>query len=207
MLFEQMQQEGLKPNDITFIGVLYACCHAGLVAEGCQYFDSMSKDHGIAPRLEHYACIIDLLGRSGHLDKAGELIKQMPFEPDALIWQIFLGACRIHGNVELGKHAAEYLLESQPQNASTYVLLSNIYAEARRWDDVKKLRKIMKDKNVKKDPGCSWIEVKRRVHSFVVEDKAHPQNEEIYAKLEELHRQMLDAGYVPDTSFVLQDVD
>jgi len=207
ILFEQMQQEGLKPNDITFIGVLYACCHVGFVAEGCQYFNSMSQDHGITPRIEHYACIIDLLGRAGHLDKAGELIKQMPFEPDALIWQIFLGACRIHGNVELGKHAAEYLLESQPRNASTYVLLSNIYAVARRWDDVKKLRKIMKDKNVKKDPGCSWIEVKRRVHSFVVEDRAHPQTDEIYAKLEEMHRQMLDAGYVPDTSFVLKDVD
>eukprot|EP01018_Ginkgo_biloba_P010366 Gb_40888 [translate_table: standard] len=206
-LFEQMQQAGLKPNHITFIVVLSACSHAGLVDEGRFYFDSMSQYHCIAPTADHYACMIDLLGRAGHLNEAEVFINNMPFEPDATVWAALLGACRIHGNTELGIRAAESLLEWEPQASATYVLLSNIYAAAGRWDDVAKVRKMMKERGVKKKPGWSWIEVKNRVHTFRVEDRLHPQTEEIYAMLEKLTVQMKEAGYVPDTNFVLYDVE
>eukprot|EP01018_Ginkgo_biloba_P006827 Gb_25737 [translate_table: standard] len=206
-LFSQIQLAGMKPNDITFLCVLSACSHAGLVDEGRLYFDSMSQDHGITPRAEHYACIVDLLGRSGHLQEADDFIKQMPFEPIASVWGALLGACRMHGNMELGKLAAEKLFEMDPQNSGTHVLLSNIYAAAGRWDDVAKVRKMMKDRGVKKETGRSWIEVKNKVNTFVSDDTIHPQTEEIYAKLKTLTGQMEQAGYVPDTKFVLHDVE
>eukprot|EP01018_Ginkgo_biloba_P036261 Gb_02413 [translate_table: standard] len=206
-LFEEMLLAGIKPNESTFIGVLYACSHAGLVDEGRRYFDSMSQDHCMTPRADHYACVIDLLGRAGHLDEAEVFIDNMPFEPDAVIWGALLSACRVHGNLELGKRAAERLFQLEPQNAGPYVLLSNIYAAVGSWNDVAKVRNMMIDKGVKKKPGCSWIEVKNRVYEFVVEDRSHPQSEEIYATLDRLATKMKEVGYVPDTDFVLHDVD
>eukprot|EP01018_Ginkgo_biloba_P013352 Gb_31457 [translate_table: standard] len=206
-LFGEMQQEGMKPDHITFVGVLSACSHVGLVDEGCRYFDSLSQDYGITPTMEHYSCMVDLLGRAGRLDEVEDFINKMPVEPDALVWQTLLAACRIHGNIELGKHAAERIFELEPENDSMYVLLSNIYAAAGRWNDVAKVRKMMGVRGVKKEPGCSWIEVKNQVHSFLVEDSSHPQAYEIYAKLDELTEQMEKEGYVPDTNFVLHDVE
>eukprot|EP01018_Ginkgo_biloba_P014954 Gb_36806 [translate_table: standard] len=206
-LFKQMQQAGTKPNHVTFICVLSACSHVGLVEEGIHYFDSMSQSHGVIPKLEHYACIVDLLGRAGRLDEAEDFINNMPFDPSASVWQTLLSACRIHGNTELGKRAAEHILELEPQDAATYVLLSNTYAMAGRWDDVTKVRNLMKERGAKKEPGLSWIEVRNRVHSFVVGDKSHPQADEIYDKLEELIQQMKRSGYMPDKNFVLHDVE
>eukprot|EP01018_Ginkgo_biloba_P001961 Gb_38292 [translate_table: standard] len=206
-LFEQMQQAGIKPSHITFIGVLFACSHVGLVAEGFHYFDIMSQDYGITPSVEHYTCMVDLLGRAGHLLEAESFIYKMPFEPGAVVWRALLGACRVHGNMELGKRAAEYSIKLEPQEAATYVLLSNIYASAGRWDDVVKVRNMMKDQGVIKEPGRSWIEVKNRVHEFIAEDRSHPRKEEIYAMLEILIGQMKMAGYVPDTKFVLHDLE
>eukprot|EP01018_Ginkgo_biloba_P017290 Gb_15235 [translate_table: standard] len=206
-LFEKMQQAGVKPNYITFVGVLSACSRMGLVDKGCQYFDSMSQDHGILPGMEHYACMVNLLGRSGRLYEAEDFIKEMPMEPGAVVWRTLLGACRIHGNMELGKYAAQRALELEPQDDASHVLLSNIYAAAGRWDNVAEVRKLMKDKGLKKEPGLSWIEVRNRVHSFVVGDVSHPQMEEIHAKLESLTKQMKEAGYIPDTNFVLRDVE
>eukprot|EP01018_Ginkgo_biloba_P014934 Gb_01648 [translate_table: standard] len=206
-LFEEMLLAGMKPDHITFIGVLSACSRAGLVDEGRHYFGSMSKYHCINPKADHYACMIDLLGRSGHLDEAENFINNMPFEPDAIGWATLLGACRIHGNMTLGKRAAECLFELEPQNPATYVLLSNIYAAAGRWDDVANVRKLMKNKGVKKEPGCSWIKFNNRVHSFVADDTSHPQTEEIYATLEKLAGQMEEEGYVPDMNFVLHDIE
>eukprot|EP01018_Ginkgo_biloba_P009126 Gb_37176 [translate_table: standard] len=206
-LFEKMLRMAVKPNHSTYIGVLSACNYAGLVDEGYRYFDSMNRDHSILPRVDHYACLIDLLGRSGRLHEAEYFIKNMPFEPNAIIWGALLGACRIHGNVELGKQAAEALFELEPQNAAPYVLLSNIYAAAGRWDDVAKVRRTMRERGVKKTPGCSWIEVKNRIHAFVVDDRSHPQIERIYATLEKLAERLKEAGYVPDKRFVLHDVD
>eukprot|EP01018_Ginkgo_biloba_P009129 Gb_37178 [translate_table: standard] len=206
-LFQKMTWATVKPNHSTFFGVLSACNYAGLVDEGRHYFNSMSQYHGIEPRADHYACMIDLLGRVGRLDEAANIMDSMPFEPNAIMWGALLGACRCHGNVELAKRAAEVLFELEPHSAVPYVQLSNIYAAAGRWDDVANMRKTMKDRGVKKKPGCSWIEVKNRVHVFVVDDRMHPQSEKIYATLERLVGQIKAAGYVPDKTFVLQDID
>eukprot|EP01018_Ginkgo_biloba_P028587 Gb_09704 [translate_table: standard] len=206
-LFEQMQQAGMKPDCITFVGILSACSHGGHVDKGLRYFDSMSQDHGIIPQMEHYACMVDILCRAGRLGEAEEFINKMPFEPGILVWRTLLAACRVNGNMDLGKRATECILALEPQDAAAYVLLSNIYAAAGRWDDVVNERKMMKYRGVKKQPGRSWIEVKNKIHAFVARDRSHTQTEEIYVKLEELMGQIKGAGYVPDTNFVLHDVE
>eukprot|EP01018_Ginkgo_biloba_P034530 Gb_22891 [translate_table: standard] len=170
-LFEQMQQLGTNLDDITFLGVLSACCHAGLVEEGWQCFDCMSQYYCIKPAMEHYCCMVDLLGRAGRLDEAHDFINKMPIKPDASVWMSLLGACRIHMNIELGERVAECLFEMDPKNAAPYVLLSNIYAAVHRWDDVEKARNMMKDRRVDKRPGCSWIEVNKQVYTFVIGDR------------------------------------
>ncbi|XP_059070131.1 pentatricopeptide repeat-containing protein At3g24000, mitochondrial isoform X2 [Cryptomeria japonica] len=207
LLYEQMLQAGVNPDVITFVVVLSGCSHAGLLDEGHHYFASMTRDHGIAPKAEHYGCMVDLLGRAGRLDEAFNFINQMPIEPNASVWGSLLGACRVHGNIELGEKAVEHLLELIPENPAPYVLLSNIYAAAGRWKDAAKVRSLMKDRGVKKQPGCSWIEVQKRVHQFIVGDKTHPQIEKIHETLETLALQMKTAGYVPDTNFVLHDIE
>eukprot|EP01018_Ginkgo_biloba_P024429 Gb_13303 [translate_table: standard] len=206
-IFLKMQQACIEPNYITFISVLSACSHAGLVDEGWQYFNSITRDYCIKPRVKHYACMVDLLGRAGRLDEAQDFIKRMPLEPDAGVWGALLGACRIHCNIELGERVAECLFNLQPENAGYYVLLSNIYAAAGRWDDVAKMRTLMKDRGLNKKAGCSLIEVNGKIHAFLVGDRSHPQSEKIYAMLETLSRQMKNAGYVPHTNFVLHDVE
>eukprot|EP01018_Ginkgo_biloba_P037423 Gb_09406 [translate_table: standard] len=169
-LFSQMQQTGMKPNHITFIAVLSACSHAGLVEDGWQYFESMTHDYSITPRVEHYACMVDLLGRAGLLDEAQDFIQKMPLEPDADVWGALLGACRIHCNLELGEHVAERLFDLDPENAGHHVLLSNLYAAAGRWNDAANVRRMMKGRGLKKTPGFSLIEVNNRVHAFLVGD-------------------------------------
>eukprot|EP01018_Ginkgo_biloba_P006145 Gb_32913 [translate_table: standard] len=205
--FEQMQGLAVKSDHITLVGILSACSHAGLVNEGRHYFNSMSQTHGITTRLDHCVCMVDLFGHAGLLDEAEDFINTITLEPDALIWRTLLGACRIHGNMQLGKHVATCLLELEPQNAANYVLLSNMYASAGKWDDRVEVRNLMKDRRVKKEPGCSWINVRNRVHSFVTGDRSHPQTEEIYANLYILTVQMRDSGYAHDTSFVLHDME
>eukprot|EP01018_Ginkgo_biloba_P029665 Gb_20774 [translate_table: standard] len=206
-LFSQMQETNTLPDDITFISVLSACGHAGLVDEGWHYFNCMSQYYCITPRAKHYACMVDLLGRAGHLNEAQDFIKRMPLEPDAGVWGALLSACRTHGNIELGKRVAERLFGLEPENAGYYVLLSNIYATAGRWEDVATVRMMMKERGLKKTPGCSFIEFNKRVHAFLVGDRSHPQSEKIYATLETLNQQMEAAGYVPNTNFVLHDVE
>ncbi|GLJ20600.1 hypothetical protein SUGI_0375140 [Cryptomeria japonica] len=205
--FERMQREGVKPSSVTFLCVLSACNYLGLVDEGYRYFNSMTRDYGIVPEANHYACMVDVLCHAGLLDEAHDFIQKMPLKPNSLVWSSLLGGCRIHGNIKLGEHAAEKILELKPEDASAYVLLSNIYAAGGRWDDVAKMRKLMKERGVVKEPGLSWIEVRNKVHTFSVRDRSHPQTEEIYTKLEELLKQMKDDGYVPDTNFVLHDVE
>eukprot|EP01018_Ginkgo_biloba_P002617 Gb_35466 [translate_table: standard] len=206
-LFEQMQRSGINPDHVTLVCVLSACCYAGLVDKGWHYFDCMSQYYHITPTMEHYACMVDLLGRAGRLDEAQDFVNKMPIEPDATVWGCLLAACRIHNNVELGESVAEHLFNLNPKNAAPYVLLSNIYAVAGRWDDIENLRKIMKHKKVRKVPGCSWIEIDKQVHAFLVGDSSHPQMQKIYGKLETLYRQMKTAGYVPNTRFVMNDVE
>jgi len=173
-LFEQMQHSGLKPNHVTFLVVLFACSHAGLLDDGWRYFDLMSRHYQIEPLIEHYCCMVDLLGRAGFLDEAEDFINKMSVNPNAAIWRSLLGACTVHYNVELGERVADLLFESDPNNSAHYVLLSNMYALAGRWDDVEKVRALMKDRSVKKSPGCSWIEVRSKVHAFTVGDGTQP---------------------------------
>eukprot|EP01018_Ginkgo_biloba_P019068 Gb_40768 [translate_table: standard] len=170
-LFHKMQQAVMEPNEITFIAVLSACSHSGLVDEGWQFFNLMSQDYCITPRVEHYACMVDLLGRTGNLDEAWNLIKQMPLEPNANVWGTLLGACRIHCNIDVGERVANCLFELEPKNTGYYVLLSNMYAMAGRWDGVAKVRVMMKERGLKKLPGCSWIVVKNKVHAFTSGDR------------------------------------
>jgi pentatricopeptide repeat protein len=173
-LFEQMQQSGMNPNHVTLVCVLSACGHAGLVDEGIQYFHSMKESYHLTPEMEHYCCMVDLLGRAGHLGEAEEFINRMPIKPDATVWGCLLASCRIHNNIELGERVAEHIFELDPRSAAPYVLLSNIYASTGRWDDIENVRKMMKERNVIKMPGCSWIEVKENVHTFLVGDRSHP---------------------------------
>lgn len=206
-LFEEMVNEGFQPDDITFVGVLSACTQAGLEDLGHWYFGSMIKDYGISPKLQHYGCMIDLLGRSGKFEEAKFLMGNMEMGPDGAIWGSLLNACRIHGEVELGEYVAERLFQLEPENAGAYVLLSNIYAGAGRWDDVARIRTRLKDKGMKKIPGCTSIEIDGVVHEFLVGDKFHPQCENIYRMLDEVDKLLEETGFVPDTSEVLYDMD
>ncbi|OVA12402.1 Pentatricopeptide repeat [Macleaya cordata] len=200
-LFKEMLGSGRIPDAITFVGVLVACSHSGLVKEGRFYFESMKKVHGIEPDRTHYASMVDLLGRAGHLKEAEELIHSMPMKPDAAIWGALLGACRVYRNLELGKISASKVFELEPDNASAYILLCHIYTENGEWDEVAKLRMKMKNLKIKKDTGCSWIEIDNLVHTFVADDEFHPQINEIYLALKELIKQIEVAGYISRQSY------
>ncbi|KAI4313770.1 hypothetical protein L6164_026725 [Bauhinia variegata] len=208
-LFSRMQNEGLQPNHVTYLGVLSACSHGGLVSQGWRFFHQMSwsMDKDIKPRKEHCACMVDLLGRAGHLEEAYNLIKSMPIEPDAGIWGALLGACAIHQNVELGQHAADCLLELAPDVASYHVLMSNMYASAGRWDSVKKVRQKMRRKGVRKIAAYSSVELNGEFHLFYGGDRSHPQSDLIYQKLDDLFKQIGSLGYNPKTNSVFHDVE
>ncbi|OVA06843.1 Pentatricopeptide repeat [Macleaya cordata] len=205
-LFSRMCKFGFHPTDITFIGVLRACSHAGLVAEGWDFFRSMKDKHGIEPKIEHYGCMVDLLGRAGFLDEAYKLVESMTIEPDPVLWGTLLGACRLHGNIALGEHIAESLVRNGLANSGTYILLSNMYAAAGNWDGVARMRTMMKDSGVQKEPGCSSIEVNNKVHEFLAGDLKHPKSKEIYVMLEELNLRLKSHGYTPQTDIVLHDI-
>ncbi|KAM6580252.1 hypothetical protein CsatA_004026 [Cannabis sativa] len=206
-LFSKMVDLGFMPDDITFVGVLSACNHAGLVDLGRHYFSSMIQDYNISPKLQHYGIMIDLLGQAKLFDEAESLIKNMEMKPDGAIWGSLLGACKVHNRVELGEYVAQHLFELEPENPGAYVLLSNIYAAAGRWDDVAKIRTRLHDKGLKKVPGCTSIEVDNVVHEFLVGDKVHPLSKDIYKMLNEVDRLLDMSGFKPDTSEVLSDVD
>ncbi|KAJ8630766.1 hypothetical protein MRB53_024089 [Persea americana] len=206
-LFEQMKQQGFKPNHVTFVAVLSACSFVGLVNEGLNYFKSMSEEHSVLPRPEHYICVVDILGRAGLLDHARKFIEAMPIKLDAMVWSTLLSACTIHKNMMIGEFAAQHLLELEPFDLATYVLLSNIYAEARKWDLRDKVRQMMKERGVKKDPGRSWIEIKNIVHAFFVGDLLHPLADKIYEFLEDLNKRVAEIGYVQDRYSLLHDIE
>ncbi|CAK9154369.1 unnamed protein product [Ilex paraguariensis] len=168
-LFEAMREDGVKYDSVSYIAVLSACSHGGLLEKGRKYFDDMLVGD-IKPTKMHYACMVDLLGRAGLMEEAVELIKRLPVEADANLWGSLLGACRLHGNIDLGCWAAEHLFKLKPENSGYYTLLSNMYAEAGRWDEADKIREFMKLKGVQKNPGCSWVQIddQVQVHSFVV---------------------------------------
>uniref|UniRef100_A0A5B7C1L6 DYW domain-containing protein n=1 Tax=Davidia involucrata TaxID=16924 RepID=A0A5B7C1L6_DAVIN len=206
-LFPMMLRSGILPNRITFLSLLYACSHAGLVEEGLWFFNLMWEDYSVRQDVKHYTCMVDLLGRAGRLDEALNLIEDMTVEKDEGLWGALLGACRIHGHIEMAEKAAKSLLELQPRNPGHYVLLSNIYAKAGRWEDVATIRELMTSRRLKKIPGWSWIEMDNMIHQFSVGDNTHPRSKEIYVMLKSLSKKLELAGYVPDTNFVLHDVD
>ncbi|XP_011625464.2 putative pentatricopeptide repeat-containing protein At3g13770, mitochondrial [Amborella trichopoda] len=206
-LFEKMRQGEIMPDSVTYLAVLSGCSHGGMVSEGLDYFDSMVKSREIEPDIEHYGCVVDLLGRGGSPEKAFDFIQQMPFKPTSALWGSLLGACRVHSNVEIGEIAARKLFEIEPQNAGNYVILSNIYAASGRWEDMITVRKSMKENTVKKEPGKSFIKINRTLHTFYAWDKCHPNKDEIYEMLGKLYVKIKEVGYVPDLSCVLHDVD
>ncbi|XP_011653035.1 pentatricopeptide repeat-containing protein At4g37170 [Cucumis sativus] len=205
--FELLLKSGTKPDGIAFIGVLSACAHAGLVDKGLEYFHSIKEKHGLTRTIDHYACIIDLLARAGQFTEAESIINEMPIKPDKYIWAALLGGCRIHGNLELAKRAAKSLFEIEPENPATYVTLANIYASAGMRAEEANIRETMDSRGIVKKPGMSWIEIRREVHVFSVGDNSHPKSKEILEYLSELSKRMKEVGYVPDTNFVLHDVE
>ncbi|KAF9603194.1 hypothetical protein IFM89_034527 [Coptis chinensis] len=177
-LFCLMRYKLVKPNEITMVNVLSAC--AGLVEEGRLQFSNLPLKYGLSPKVEHYACMVDLLGRAGYLNEAIELVKNMVILPDSIIWGALLSACRIHGDIDLADKIGELLLSSPDPNFGVCILLSNIYASVGRWKDVARIRRLVKEKDTKKPSGCSWIEVDGVVHTFLVEDTTHMGSTQIY---------------------------
>ncbi|KAK9143805.1 hypothetical protein Syun_013205 [Stephania yunnanensis] len=178
--FETMLSKGVKPDGIAFVEVLSACSHGGLVNEGSHYFTTMSRDHQIVPDSEHYACVVDLLGRSGHLEEAYQILVNAPFDPSPNVLGSFIWACRARDNIAQAKWAAEKLFILEPNEPVNYKLMSNIYASAGCWTDVARVRKMMRDNCSNKVPGCSWIENGGSVHTFLSGDKSHQQTKTIY---------------------------
>ncbi|CAL5372155.1 unnamed protein product [Camellia sinensis] len=205
-LFEKMQRLGLKPDGFTFIGILTACTHAGLVEEGLKYFNLMQPVHGIEPKLEHYACVVDMLGRAGRFNDALKLVNEMPMEPDVGIWTSLLSSCRIHGETDLGEKFAEKLLELGPDKAENYVSVSNLFAGSGNWDDVRTVRGKMRELGLRKDIGRSWIQIGGKTYNFAVGDRMLHESEEMQEMWRRLEEKISQIGYVPDTSSVLHEL-
>ncbi|XP_073003561.1 pentatricopeptide repeat-containing protein At5g65570 [Typha latifolia] len=205
MLFYQMEDTGLEPNDATFTAVLSACSNAGLLEEGRRVFSRLSNSYTFGPSHDHYACMVDLLGRAGRLEEAEELIHKTS-NPDKVLWRTLLSACKIHGNLEMAKKAARKLLELDPADDGTYILLSNIYASLGQWNEVIRMKCTMRGMVVKKDPAMTWIEVNREVHTFMAGDNSHSKATAIYKELDELIERTKEVGYSPDTRYVLQEL-
>ncbi|CAF2101622.1 putative pentatricopeptide repeat-containing protein At3g13770, mitochondrial [Brassica napus] len=205
-----LMREGkrVKPDSVTLLAVLSGCSHGKMEDTGLSIFDGMiAGDYGVKPDTEHYGCIVDMLGRAGRIEEAFEFVKRMPSEPTAGVLGSLLGACRVHLSVEIGEYVGRRLIEIEPENAGNYVILSNLYASAGRWEDVNNLRAMMLRNAVTKEPGRSWIQHEQTLHYFHANDRTHPRREEVLAKLREILMKMKQAGYVPDHSCVLYDVD
>lgn len=206
-LFYKMKNEKVEPNEVTFIGVLYACSHGGLVDEGRKIFSSMLNTYNITPKFEHYGCMVDLFGRANLLREALEVVEQMPMGPNVVIWGSLMAACRVHNELELGEFAAKRVLDIEPAHDGAHVLLSNIYAKRKRWDDVNDVRRLMREKCVYKERGCSRIELNNEIYEFLMADTYHKRADEIYAKLDEVASELQSVGYAPNISDVLVDSD
>lgn len=189
-LFNNMVQEGLQPDTVTFLGVLSACAHAGLVQDGKRYFEAMTKSYDIEQSPDHYACLVDLYGRAGLIEEAHCLVQTMPVKPHAGVWGALLNACRKHCHVEVGKIAARELIKIEPRNPGNYVLLANTLARSLRWDAVETVWQSLKGKGIDKTAGCSWVEVDSVRHQFLTGDFGHPNFDEIYVILENLYLEL-----------------
>ncbi|KAF8037365.1 hypothetical protein BT93_B0315 [Corymbia citriodora subsp. variegata] len=202
--FSRMMMENLKPDGVTFLGILCACCHEGLVDEGKRYFRIMKDEFGLCPGIEHYGCMVDLLGQAGLFSEALHLVQNMDLKPDPIIWRTLLGACRTHRNVPLGRYAARKLLELEPTNADNYVLLSNIYAQDSMWDEIAQLRAMMNQKALAKVAGCSSIEIGNAVYEFIASDCLKP---EVHDLLDDIRKELKQVGYAANTGLALYDIE
>ncbi|KAK4490864.1 hypothetical protein RD792_001579 [Penstemon davidsonii] len=206
--FEEMIKAGYKADEVTFISLLSGCSHTGMVSEGQTLFNKMRSVFRINPNLEHYACLVDLLGRTGRVEDALEVVKKMPMKPSGSIWGSLLNSCRLHGYVLLAEAIAKKLFEIEPTNPGNYVMLSNIYANAGMWDEVKLIRELMEKRGIKKQAGCSWLQIKDRIHNFVAGGGFEFRNSNEYRRVwDELSKEMERLGYKPDTGDVLHDID
>ncbi|KAL6190999.1 hypothetical protein ACLB2K_037392 [Fragaria x ananassa] len=210
-LFEEMIDRGIRPNDVTFVGVLHACSHSGLVDEGLQYYESMHENHGISPNAKHHTCIVDMLGRTGRLNEAYKLAKSIQAEPsqEALVWGTLLSASRLHGRVDIAVDASRRLIDSNQQVSGAYVTLSNAYALSGEWETAQVLRSEMKRTGVRKEPGCSWVEIKDSNYVFYAGDVSScARQSEVITLLRELEGKMKQRGYVGgSTCLVFIDVE
>lgn len=209
-LFNEMISRGIKPNDVTFVGVLHACSHSGLVDEGIQHLDSMYRKYGIIPDAKHYTCVVDMLGRTGRLDEAYKLAKSIQVDPDGgpLLWGTLLSASRLHGRVDIAVEASNQLIESNQQVANAYVTLSNTYALAGEWENAHSLRSEMKRTGIHKEPGCSWVEIRDQTYAFYAGNALFDRGSEVLSLLRELERKMKERGYVGGkTGLVFVDVE
>ncbi|KAH6760469.1 hypothetical protein C2S51_017418 [Perilla frutescens var. frutescens] len=187
--FREMLAHGSNPDNVTFLAVLSSCVHAGAVETGHDFFDLMGS-YGVIPTLKHYTCMVDLLSRAGQLNRAHKIVEGMPMDPDSVIWGALLGGCIIHGDVDLGEKAAHKLIGLEPENSGHYVMLANLYASTGRWGELRKIRQRMKDEQLHKNPGCSWIEDKDETHVFMAWDRSHKRAKEIYEILDNLTAHM-----------------
>lgn len=205
-LFETMAHSGMKPDSVSYLAALCACNHSGMVDEGMRLYESMEK-YGVSKNMKHYGSMVDLLGRAGRLKQAYDIILSMPMAPDIVLWQTLLGACKTYGNVDMAEKAADKLIEMGSNSCGDFVLLSNLYAAHKRWADVGRVRQAMKNRDVKKVPGFSYVEVNGAIYKFVNGDKNHPDWNAIYGKLDEIWFKISEHGYVPETNYVLHDIE
>ncbi|XP_059632305.1 pentatricopeptide repeat-containing protein At4g33170-like [Cornus florida] len=206
-LFGSMEARGLVPDEYSFLALLTSFCNAGLVSETEHWLAKMKLDYGLEPWLEHYTCLVGAMGRAGRLEDAERVAMTLPFEPDAAVWRALLSTSAYHGNADMARAMAKRLLELDPRDDSAYVIVANAFAGAGRWQEVKEVRKMMKDKRVRKKGGRSWIEVRGEVHVFLAGDKKHERADEIYTKLAELMEEIEKLGYVPIWDEVLHEME
>lgn len=207
-IFNQMQSDNIEPDDVSYLAVLSACSHSGLIKESEEYFSRLCSDPRIKPRVEHYACMVDLLGRSGRLKEAQNLIESMPLKPNVGIWQTLISACRVHGELEMGREVGEILLRLDSDNPVNYVMMSNLLSEAGYWKDCERIREIVKTKGLKKEAGRSWVEIDKEVHFFYSGEDTHPLTEKIHEILKEMEKRIKEeVGYVHGVRFALHDVE
>ncbi|XP_027934874.1 pentatricopeptide repeat-containing protein At2g22410, mitochondrial-like [Vigna unguiculata] len=188
-VFEEMRLQGLEPDEVTFVSLLCACGHNGLVDDGKRLFESMLSVYGVSPQMEHYGCMVDLLGRAGRLDEAYCLIQNMPFKANAVIWRSLLSACKVHGDVALARLASHELLAMEHDHGARYVMLSNMLTLVEKHDEAATVRKAIDDVGIQKPPGWSYVEINGALHKFLAGDKSHPK-----AKATELMLRNIDMG-------------
>ncbi|KAM0946150.1 putative tetratricopeptide-like helical domain superfamily, DYW domain-containing protein [Dioscorea sansibarensis] len=207
-IFNDMEKKKVNPDDITFLGLLNACSHSGLVDESQHYFSVMCKKHNLKPSIKHYGCLIDLYSRAGQFETTKKIIEDMPMKPDATAWKSILSACVKHNYVTMGEYAAMKVTELAPNDSSCYVLLSNLYAKSGSWTDVERVRKLMKDRGIRKVPGCSSMVIKGKVHEFLVgKEMGVGRRAVIVSKLKEVIHRLKLLGYEPDVTQVLVDAE